>query len=217
MQHIFCTIKFRMAAAAVIAALSPAALAQSIAIGVKGGLRLTSDVGGDATSDSRRYVVGPMMTVNLPLGFMVEGDALYRRFAFRSTSYDILGGSSFLRGTANAWEFPILLRRGLFKGIYASVGYAPRVVNGTSHYNWITKDLQGNASYSTASYPTEYQISHGVVAGAGVEKRFGFLYIAPEVRYTHWNRPSVQYYGSHGYQYYGTQDQVDILVGIRFP
>ena len=85
------------------------ASAQSIGIGVKGGFRATDDFksGGYATSESKRYVVGPMVTIGLPLGFSAEFDALYRRFAFRTGFTDTFNSFT-QRGTANSWEFPIL-------------------------------------------------------------------------------------------------------------
>ena len=51
---------------------------QSIAIGVKGGIRATNDVEGSGTSESKRYLVGPAVEVILPFRIAVEVDALYR-------------------------------------------------------------------------------------------------------------------------------------------
>jgi hypothetical protein len=55
------------------------------------------------------------------------------------------------------------------------------------------------------------------VSAAGIEKRWGPLHIAPEVRYTRWNRPAVGVFGSRGFTIQSTQNQVDLMVGIRFP
>lgn len=172
---------------------------------------------GMAQSESRRYVVGPMATVGLPLGFQVEADALYRRFAYRTDSSDILGSSFTTRTTGNSWEFPILLRHGLAGGLYGAVGYAPRVVSGTSRYSGYTvTDLSGTRTPFSGQISAQFETSHGVVAAVGIEKRVAFLRIAPELRYTHWNQPATSFSGSRGYTYAGTQDQFDILVGIRF-
>jgi hypothetical protein len=45
----------------------------------------------------------------------------------------------------------------------------------------------------------------------------GRVWVAPEVRYVHWNKPAVNEYGSHGFSIQSAQDQVDVMVGIRFP
>jgi hypothetical protein len=53
------------------------------------------------TSESKRYVVGAMLTARLPLGLRMEFDALYRRVGFRSLIGTVVEGD---RG--NSWEFP---------------------------------------------------------------------------------------------------------------
>jgi len=45
----------------------------------------------------------------------------------------------------------------------------------------------------------------------------GPLRIAPEVRYLRWNRPAVEVFGSHSFSVVSNQNQVDLLLGIRFP
>ena len=56
-----------------------------------------------------------------------------------------------------------------------------------------------------------------VVGTVGIAKRVGPLRIAPEIRYTRWNSPAVNEYGSHGFSIQSTQNQVELLVGISFP
>src|SRR5581483_5340024 len=100
--------------------------AQLVTVGVKGGVPLTGDLDSvAATSESKPYVVGPMITVGLPAGFRIEVDALYRRVAYRTSGADILGGSFTERDTGNSWEFPILARKSLFKLLYVGAGIAP--------------------------------------------------------------------------------------------
>ena len=58
--------------------------AQQIGFGIKSGVRASDDIDSYyAGSESKRYVLGPMLDVTLPLGFGVEVDALYRRTGFR--------------------------------------------------------------------------------------------------------------------------------------
>jgi hypothetical protein len=193
------------------------ASAQSIEIGIKGGLRATGDFesGLYATSESKRYALGPMVTIGVPLGFKAEFDALYRRVAFRTGNSDILGDSFTQRGTANSWEFPMLVRHNLIGGFYGAVGYAPRVINGSSHVN-LTNGTPPLVAFHSYTAPDPYQTTHGLVVAGGLDTRFGPIYLSPEVRYTHWSSPALNVQGSHGYGYQMSQEQVDVLVGISF-
>jgi hypothetical protein len=194
--------------------------AQPVSFGVKGGLHVRSDLDSFYDfSESKRYTVGPMVTAWLPFGFRLEFDALYSRVGFRRSFSDILGGSYTQRDTGNAWEFPIIVRRTLWHGIYGGVGYAPRVINGSGHINAlsITSINPPIKTYSSYGIPGSWETTHGVVGVAGIEKRFGPLRIAPEIRYTHWNQPSINVNSIHDLSIYTRQDQVDFLIGIRFP
>jgi hypothetical protein len=96
------------------AAMAMTAMAQSVHFGVKGGIALRDDLSrSSATSESKRYVVGPMVVLGLPHGFSLEFDALYRRVGYRTS--DSFAGlvSSNERFRGNSWEFPILLRKSL--------------------------------------------------------------------------------------------------------
>jgi len=64
----------RLAAISAFLLLADTALlpGQSLSIGVKGGVRASDDFQDAATSESRRYVVGPTATLALPLGFAIE-------------------------------------------------------------------------------------------------------------------------------------------------
>jgi hypothetical protein len=194
--------------------------AQIFSVGVKAGVPATNDLDSYwATSESRRYTVGPMITAGLPFGFRLEFDALYRRVGFRTTSGDILGGTYNERDTGNSWEFPILARRTVWHGVYAGVGYAPRAINGSAHSNYFTVTSINPVTwtYGERDFPGSWLTTHGVVTALGIEKRVGPVHISPEVRYTRWNRLAVDESGSHGFSIQSTQNQVDLLVGIRFP
>jgi hypothetical protein len=194
--------------------------AQPFSVGVKGGVPLTGDLDTYyAISESRRYTVGPMVTAGLPLGFRLEFDALYRRVGFRTDFSDTFGDSFAERDRGNSWEFPILVRRALWRGVYAGIGYAPRAINGSGQVNSITVTSISPVikTYSERPIPGSWSTTHGVVSAVGIEKRWGPLHIAPEVRYTRWNRPAVEVFGSRGFSIQSSQNQVDLLVGIRFP
>jgi hypothetical protein len=113
--------------------------AQVLGVGLKGGVRLTDDLDTYwAISESKRYVVGPMATVRRGSGFAVEVDALYRRVGFRTMNSGLfIGEVATSRARGNSWEFPMLLRKSLWHGVYAGVGYAPRVIHGSEHVNLV--------------------------------------------------------------------------------
>jgi hypothetical protein len=194
--------------------------AQQFSLGVKGGVPATGDLDSYfATSESRRYVVGPMVTVGLSFGLRLEFDALYRRVGYRSADSDIIGDSSTWRERGNSWEFPILVRRTFWHGVYAGVGYAPRLINGSGHSSgiFVTSLSPPARVFRESDIPGAWETTHGVVGAAGIEKRIGPLHIAPEVRYTFWTSPAVNEFGSHGFSILSSQHQVDLLLGIRFP
>jgi hypothetical protein len=93
-----------------------------VSIGVKAGVRLTPDLDTYyADSESKRFPVGPMVVVSPGLGFRIESNALYTRVGLRSSGTDIVGGQYATRYTGNAWEFPILLRHGVWRGVYGEL------------------------------------------------------------------------------------------------
>ena len=84
-------------------------LPQTLTVGAKGGLRLTRDPQEYDTSDSKPYLVGPMIEIRLPFHFGVEADALYSRLG--NTSYiPLIANASTIRTIANLWEFPLLTK-----------------------------------------------------------------------------------------------------------
>ena len=110
-----------------------ALFAQSLSLGVKGGVRASDDFQYAATSESRRYVVGPAATVALPLGFAIEFEALYRRQGYSTGNSTGLYISS-VREADNIWEFPLLARYRIpLHAIrpFAEAGWAPRITHGS--------------------------------------------------------------------------------------
>jgi len=192
--------------------------AQSLSMGVKGGVRATGDFLYAATSESRRYVVGPAATLALPLGFAIEFEALYRCQGYSTGNGTPLYTSS-IREADNVWEFPLLARyRIRLPGIrpFAEAGWAPRITHGSEDLSgsYLSQLNPATYTYYSGRTPTDWPTTHGVVAGGGIQFALGRLQVAPEVRYTHWNRQAISGGFADGPGYGSTQNQLDILLGI---
>src|SRR5256885_551833 len=76
--------------------------AQSLSLGVKGGVPFTDAVEGSFgfRSEARRYTVGPMVEVGLPLSLAIEFNALYKRTGY-STLDSAFGITSISQVRAN--------------------------------------------------------------------------------------------------------------------
>ncbi len=195
------------------------AVAQSVAVGVLGGIRATDDVSGTLNSESPRYIVGPKVELRLPLRLSLEFDALYREIGF--TGYtESCCGSSITRERDTSWEFPIQVKYH-FHGAarlrpFVGIGYDPRVVSGHDTFfgtieNVQTGAISGVSGQNSVSYPA----THGLVVSGGVEfgpRHFSF---SPEVRYVHWNAPFLNENGGNGSsRFTAPQNELFVLLGI---
>jgi hypothetical protein len=192
--------------------------AQPFTIGVKGGVPLTNDRSGDSESESKPYTIGPTASVGLTRGFRLEFDALYRRVGYRTHELDIVGDLINTRAHGNSWEFPIILRRALYHGIFAGAGYAPRVISGSVHEegSFVTSLLPFERTFRQSDGAGQWETTHGFVLTGGIEKRFGRIRVSAEIRYTRWNQPSINLGGSHLQLVLGSQNQADALLGVSF-
>src|SRR5438552_2864068 len=120
-------------------------LAQHIGFGIKGGVRATDDILGSATSDSARYVIGPMVELTLPLGFAVEANALYSHLGYRSVFNTALVSST-VEASASSWQFPIVAKYKLGFPLvkpYVEAGYGPRHTSGSPTLAWPSTTTHG--------------------------------------------------------------------------
>jgi hypothetical protein len=188
-------------------------LSQHLTIGAKGGLRLTGDVPMYRTSNSRRYVVGPMIELGLPYHFAFEVDALYSRLGntFRARFIG-LGGDT--RTIANSWEFPLLVKYRLpvsRVNPFLSIGVAPRYAGGrinTIRYGF----LPGDITFSSEDWHAH---DRALVFSSGIGIPTGRIYIAPEIRYLKWKVPRSP--SSNDVAFYlqpPRNDELRILLGI---
>lgn len=166
-------------------------IAQPFGVGLKIGSTLSNAISSAQTEsipNSTAFIVGPYAEVRLPLGFAIEGDALFFPGAYPNAA----GGGSL-------WQFPILAKLRLLKGP-------------------IRPYIEGGPSYSHLSdVKTLPDLLHssnfGITLGAGLEFKLFALRIAPEVRYngflfTNLKDPS-------GF-FQSNRSQAIFLVGIGF-
>jgi hypothetical protein len=188
-------------------------------VGVVAGGRPTDDVTYAALPESKRYVVGPTIELGFRHGFGVEVDALYHRNGY------LVGWGNFAYSIteterANSWEFPVLLK---YKfpvhkvKPFVEAGVVPRRLSGTIWESGFSLDfLSGQRVPSSGVVKTDWPGSVGIVTGGGVEFGVGRLQLSPQVRYTHWGSTPIYGFFGDGPSYQSTQEQVDVLIGIRW-
>lgn len=159
---------------------------------------LASGFGGVNTS--KAYVVGPTVGVRLPLGFAVEGDALYNRQNLNLTR---IGG--FTAGThSDSWEFPVMLKFAPGRSKVAPVFGAGVSVRHINNFGSVPSYLFGSTDANSV----------GWVVGGGLQFRAGAVHITPEVRYTRWQSSSLAQ--SIIDSFVPGRNAAQVLVGITF-
>ncbi len=151
---------------------SSLACAQSLSFGLRGGVPLT-DAFQDATyqgpgfvnhvfSNSKYFVLGPMVELHLPLGFSAEADALYRRLSLAQS------GSATTSTGYSSWEFPILVKRSVFP------------------LPLIRPYLEAGPAFRATGSTLSYFSKAGFTMGVGFELKLIRVRISPDIRYTHY-------------------------------
>jgi len=210
------------------------ALAQPVTFGVRVGEPLTDFVStvqnqniagalgqlADFRSNTRPYVLGATVEVRLPASFGLELDALYRRLNYSGTSLATTGlnttTTTINSTSANAWEFPLLLKYRFGNKIvrpYVDAGFAWDTLAGLKQS--IRQTIATITSSSTTSSPADLNKkgTSGFVMGAGLDIHVVLLHVSPEVRYTRWN--SAHFKDPAGLVE-SKQNQAEFLVGITF-
>ncbi len=187
MQKTFWTLS----AVATVALLCSTAAAQPVGAGIKLGATLTDAVSSaqsESVPNSTSLIVGPYVELRLPLGFSVEGEALY----YPSIYSNAAGGGSL-------WQFPILAKLKFLKGP-------------------VRPFIEGGPSYSHLSdVKTLPDLLHssnfGLTLGAGIELKLLALRLSPEVRYNGFIFTNVE---SAIGAFQSNRNQAVFLVGIGF-
>lgn len=203
--------------------------AQQIGVGVKGGIRASDDVDGFSlrSSESKRYIAGPMVELRLPWRLGVEFDALYRRFGYTSESDQGSLSHAIIRERANSWEFPLLAKYrlpGRLVQPFVGAGYDWRTVKGSDissgyYLSGVTTDPPADiyTYYFNRHSNTNYPISHGVVISGGLDVNGRHLRVSPEFRYVRWSEQFLSSVGGDGsYFLESPRNEFLILVGISW-
>jgi hypothetical protein len=129
------------------------------------------------------------------------------------------------RSRGTAWSIPLLVR-----WRFAGEQNRPFLTGGYT-YHRIPGAVREGESFRTgpivSGEEVDYTVhrytqqspgenTHGVTAGGGIEFRIGRFRVAPEARYTRWNRRYWEEYGSRGFFTGSNRNQVDVLFGISF-
>jgi hypothetical protein len=142
--------------------LSAVAYAQPLGVGLKLGVPATDAfdvIQAQSIADAQNLVWGPYLELYLPGGNSIEIDALRRKYDFGTV------------GTTSSWEFPVVLKHRLGSGLVR-----PYFEGGAAF------SRLGDIGLSTLKHRENY----GIVVGGGVEIKFLFFKLSPEVRYTGW-------------------------------
>ena len=174
----------------VLACLALPAQAQlPIGFGLKGGARLsdfTQDfkraTGEQTTKQDHIYTIGPYVELNLPVGFSIEADLLYKKSGatFSSAVVSPFFNNIPRQFNFDSFDFPILAKKRFgAKGIF----FRPFVEGGLA--NRYTTGLPGSTSSSDPlSAGTHGGWQEGIVLGGGVEFKVLILKISGELRWT---------------------------------
>ncbi|HMC61785.1 MAG TPA: outer membrane beta-barrel protein [Candidatus Solibacter sp.] len=201
-----------------------AAFSQPFSFGLKGGLPMTDFLNTaqsgnfSFTSNTNRYIVGPTAELRLPFGLGVEIDVLYRHFSYTGSGGITGITATFLNSstTANAWEFPLLVKYRLPGKIihpYVDGGVAWDTLSGLTQA--VTSTVAGITSKSSTGSPPELSntTSRGFVLGAGIDVKALVIHISPEVRYTRWG---ARHFLDPNGLLSSNQNQAEFLLGITF-
>jgi hypothetical protein len=180
---------------AAITAAAQIASGQTVSVGALGGVPVTDTTG--YSDQSRPYIVGGSVEVQLPAGFALEADALYRRVG-NTTFSGITSGTvselSINRERGNSWEFPLLgkyyFRRTSAWQPFLGSGFAFRTVGVTNNATLVTSASPGSSQFTFVQGSFRESLEVGATVAGGVRFHYRRLAVLPQVRYTRWGGAS---------------------------
>ncbi|MGD0200375.1 MAG: porin family protein [Bryobacteraceae bacterium] len=209
-----------------LACLLPVSLAfagELISVGVKGGVPFTDAFKTASTGQlqyvqhTQRYTVGPTLDINLPAGFGIEADLLYRRLRYDSSG-ELSGLSRSSATTANAWDLPLLLKwrpwpTPLVKP-YISAGPTFRgLTNLKQRIQLFASPSQSTTTTTNEPDELSRRFNTGFTLSAGLQLGAAGVRLSPEVRYTRWGWRS---FSEISGLLKSNSSQLDFLVGLTF-
>ncbi len=159
---------------------------QPVSIGVKAGVPFSEEF-----KASQAWTIGPTVEFRLPARFSLGVDALYRKADVDDRFNDL---------HVALWEVPVFVKYRFTDG-----RVRPFVAGGIALNHAKTTGYSGSTPQGYEIRNSEWGL--GFLVGGGVEFKAGRLTIAPELRYTRWQR---------GYLSGAGPDQAVLLVGLRF-
>jgi opacity protein-like surface antigen len=215
-------------------AVAASAFAQPVTFGVRAGMPLTDfvstvqnlrvsgilNVFPGFQSNTRPYILGPTIELRLPAGLGVELDALYRRTNYSGIDATTNGlntiTTTISSTSANAWEFPLLLKYRFHVPVvkpYVDAGFAWDTLAGLRQSIRQTVATITNASTTSTPADLHKKGTSGFVMGAGVDIHALVIHLSPEVRYTRWGSP---HFEDPAGLVTSNQNQAEFLLGITF-
>jgi hypothetical protein len=187
----------------------PVAFGQHLfSFGIKGGFPLTDPLS-DATlnsvdvvthvfSNSKNYVVGPTVELNLPFGLAVEADALYRPLSL-TTETRVLPLTTVRRRSVDvqSMEFPVLLKAHFV------------------HTPIVKPYVEAGPIFRYTATKVSYLSNNGFTLGAGMDVKLAVLQVGPELRYSHWGSDSASTLLNVSLPP-SNKNQVEFLIGLSF-
>ena len=175
-------------------------------LGVRAGLPFTDTIdtlfnGLGNVSSTDHFEVGPTLGIRLPLGFSVEGDALYKRETLNfSQSATSVTATTHL----GSWEFPAMVKYTFGEQFFAPVVGAGVAVRHLNNFGDVPSFVVGNTSADSV----------GFVMGGGIRIKLGPLHITPELRYTRWGSTSLSRSVASLVAF--NPNEASVLVGVTF-
>jgi hypothetical protein len=186
-------------------ACSSAAAAQAFSIGLLGGANFNDVVKAantgtySAVQNSSNFTIGPSFRVNLPAGFRLEVDALYRPYGFTFNA----GALGMFPVSAQQWRFPVLAQYRL-----GSRGLRPFVEAGVSFNHLAGISDAAKSVITSGPGVLLHQTDAGLVIGGGVDVKVPFVRLSGELRYT---RQTLSDFAN-----VSNLNQAEVLFGVRF-